>query len=191
MALAALNYELQPAARTVGVASLRGWLHGNWGLLFSHPDDFASYGFESDRWLVHIEEALDNAAVRPIALTFGTAEAPRTWIAELGGATLALRDADVQRLSSLQERERSLVRAIVAASERFVMFVDESLQLRRTFLYSPGDRLPSPMELATMAARMRGARVRGAITSAPCVGIRPLGASNVVRKFEPRVLRAW
>ena len=29
--------------------SLRTWLHGNWALLFSHPDDFAYHNFETDR----------------------------------------------------------------------------------------------------------------------------------------------
>lgn len=190
MALAALNYELQQFEPAVGVASLRGWLHGNWGLLFSHPDDFASYGFEADRWLVHVEHALDASAVRPLALTFGAADAPRTWIEELGGATLALRDADVQRVSSLRERERSLVRAIVAATERFVMLIDESLQLRRTLLYSPGDRLPSPMELATMAARMRNARLHGAIEASSCARAGSLRVFEVIRTLEGRALRA-
>ncbi len=55
MALAALKYgvwQVEPhIEQAVGIASLRGWLHGSWGLLFSHADDFASYGFEADRWL--------------------------------------------------------------------------------------------------------------------------------------------
>ena len=51
MALAAHKYSawhVEPhIEHVVGIASLRGWLHGSWGLLFSHADDFASYGFEA------------------------------------------------------------------------------------------------------------------------------------------------
>ena len=168
MALAALKYgvwQVEPhIEQAVGIASLRGWLHGSWGLLFSHADDFASYGFEADRWLVHVREAFESAAVRPIALMSCDKEdfdedLLQTWIAEIDGCALALRSADVRRLSArLQGRERTLFSAIVSATTRFVMIVDESLHLRRTFAYSPGDQLPSPIELATMAARLRSAQ---------------------------------
>jgi hypothetical protein len=84
----------------------------------------------------------------------------QTWIAEIDGGALALRRADMRRLSArLQERERTLFSAIVSATTRFVMVVDESLHLRRTLAYSPGDQLPSPIELAMMAARLRRAKV--------------------------------
>jgi hypothetical protein len=86
----------------------------------------------------------------------------QTWIAEIDGGALALRSADVRRLSArLQGRERTLFSAIVSATTRFVMIVDESLHLRRTFAYSPGDRLPSPIELATMTARLRTTKIQG------------------------------
>ena len=167
MALAAHKYSawhVEPhIEHVVGIASLRGWLHGSWGLLFSHADDFASYGFEADRWLVHVRDAFESATVRPIALMSCDEEhfdenLLQTWIGDLDGGALALRWADVRRLSArLQERERTLFSAIVFATTRFVMIVDESLHLRRTFAYSPGDQLPSPIELATMAARLRSA----------------------------------
>lgn len=156
MALAALKHDAAYEASTFGIAALKGWLQGNWGLLFSHPDDFASYGFEADRWLVHVEHALADNFVRPIALTMGTSDTWRSWVAEVGGATLSLREADLQRVICLQEGERSLLRAIAGTTERFVMFIDDSLELKSTFFYSPGDRLPSPIELTSMAARMRG-----------------------------------
>lgn len=171
MALAAHAYSachIEPhIGPAIGIASLRGWLHGSWGLLFSHADDFASYGFEADRWLVHVRDAFESAAVRPIALMscdkeYFDEDLLQTWIADVDGGALALRRADVRRLSArLQERERTLFSAIVSATARFVMIVDESLHLRRTFAYSPGDRLPSPIELATMAARLRSAQSEG------------------------------
>ena len=33
---------------------LHRWLGGRWSLLFSHPEDFASHGFEADRWVVSV-----------------------------------------------------------------------------------------------------------------------------------------
>jgi hypothetical protein len=168
MALAVREYsEWYVEPQAIGVASLRGWLHGSWGLLFSHADDFASYGFEADRWLVHVQDAFESTAVRPIALMScaedeSDEELPRTWIGEMEGGALAVRRSDARRLSvRLQKRERTLFTAIVSATTRFVMIVDEALHLRRTFAYSPGDQLPSPIELATMAARLRTAEIEG------------------------------
>jgi len=68
MSYAALKYQVTAADSPLTAAALRRWLHGRWALLFSHADDFASYGFESDRWLVHVQEAFAAADVRPLAL---------------------------------------------------------------------------------------------------------------------------
>ncbi|MGH8188902.1 MAG: hypothetical protein ACREUC_20260 [Steroidobacteraceae bacterium] len=64
------------------IASLRRWLHGQWALVFSHPDDFASYGFESDRWLVHVREAFAATGVRPLALAATATSLAADWITD-------------------------------------------------------------------------------------------------------------
>jgi hypothetical protein len=136
------------------VASLRRWLHGHWALLFSHPDDFASYGFESDRWLVHVREAFAATGVRPLALAAAQTTLAADWITAAGGRTAA----------AIGEIE-------LAHCRRFVITLDDSLRARRTFYYTLQDRLPSPMDLAVAAGRLRRQCVqrsgRSATTIAP------------------------
>jgi hypothetical protein len=149
MSYAALNYDASAPDSPLPAAALRRWLHGRWALLFSHADDFAAYGFESDRWLIHVYEAFAAADVRPLALA-DRQEAG--WVTEVGGCTTTLRfDLD----------------------SRFVLTLDAALRVRRTFVYAQGDRLPSPMDLAALAREARdkaliGPRVVRDMPAIPC-----------------------
>ena len=67
-ALKLLTFGRDVPEGLLAAPALRRWLHGRWALLFSHPDDFAAYGFESDRWLVHVQEAFAATDIRPLAL---------------------------------------------------------------------------------------------------------------------------
>jgi hypothetical protein len=141
--------------------ALRRWLHGRWALLFSHPDDFAAYGFESDRWLVHVEEAFAATDIRPLALA-GRHETG--WVSAVGGCTTSLALDEIQRYPVARDsREEALRSAAFAPATRFVMTLDAALRLRRTFVYTLQDRLASPMDLAVIAQGVRdGSRARHA-----------------------------
>lgn len=174
------------ATQVIGFAALRGWLHGNWGVVFSHPEDFASYGFEADRWLVHVQDAFTDTGVRPIALTASGEPLLHSWVAGAGGVQLVLRRLKAQintSQTSIRGSDnspgRSLERALSGATSgltgRFVAIVDEALQIQRAIVYERGDRMPSPMELARMAVKLRRgaqecatsgvATTRGTVTS--------------------------
>ena len=166
---AALKYDRSvPDAIAQDAASpavaLRRWLHGRWALLFSHPDDFAAYGFESDRWLVHVEEAFAATDIRPLALA-GRHETG--WVSAVSGCTTSLELDEIQRYPVAREsREEALRSAAFEPSSRFVMTLDAALRLRRTFVYTQQDRLPSPMDLAVIAKGLRdGAKDRHAAAS--------------------------
>jgi hypothetical protein len=131
MSNAALKYDVSAPDSPLPAAAVRRWLHGRWALLFSHADDFAAYGFESDRWLVHVQEAFTAADVSPLALA-DRQEA--SWVTEVGGRTTTL---------------------AFERSARFVLTLDAGLRPRRTFVYERGDRLPSPMDLAALAREVR------------------------------------
>jgi hypothetical protein len=153
MTNAALEYDVSAPDAPLPAAALRRWLHGRWALLFSHPDDFAAYGFESDRWLVHVQEAFAATDIRPLALT---KRHEAGWVTEVGGCTTSLALSEIQRYPVMREsREAALRSAAFDPAARFVMTLDAALRLRRTFVYTQRDRLPSPMDLAALACAAR------------------------------------
>ena len=172
MSYAALKYDVTAPDSPLAAPSLRRWLHGRWALLFSHADDFAAYGFESDRWLVHVQEAFAAADVRPLALA-DRQEAG--WVTEVGGCTTTLALDEIQRYPVARDsREEELRSAAFDQSARFVMTLDTSLRLRRTFVYTQQDRLPSPMDLAALAREVRDSSFNGwaAVRSRPAIPCR-------------------
>jgi hypothetical protein len=162
MTPAALKFDVSAPDSPLPAAAVRRWLHGRWALLFSHPDDFAAYGFESDRWLVHVQEAFAATDIRPLALA-GPHEAG--WVTEVGGGTTTLALDEIQRYPVARDsREEALRCAAFGPDARFVMTLDASLRLRRTFVYKQRDQLPSPMDLAVLARGAReGARLSRAV----------------------------
>jgi len=182
MQTAALNHHPSlPEAGVPGVSvpegplsavALRRWLHGRWALLFSHPDDFAAYGFESDRWLVHVEEAFAATDIRPLAQA-GRHETG--WVTAVGGYTTSLALDEIQRYPVARaSREEALRNAAFEPATRFVMTLDSGLRLRRTFVYTQQDRLPSPMDLAVIAQGLRdGVKNRhAAVRNTPAIPCR-------------------
>lgn len=155
-ALHALGYRSSnEPRRTLPVAMVRRWLQGRWALLFSHPDDFASDGFEADRWLMQVEQAIRSAHIAVLGLA-RPHEDGESWVAQVGGAPVALRWADLRRLSGpMRTPERRLVSAVLAATTRFVLVLDDSLVLRRSYAYVDRACVPSPIELAWMAHCLR------------------------------------
>lgn len=156
MALLVLQYCEPAAVSPLSLASVRHWLRGDWGLLFSHPDDFGSYGFEADRWLVPVQQAFRAASVRPLATTSDISRDQTGWVADAGGRFVVMRDNESQRYPRWrQSPESALCAAVQDSTSRFVMTLDGSLRLRRTLTYTRRDQLPSPMGLAAIAASIR------------------------------------
>jgi hypothetical protein len=154
MAMAELKRDVHVLGK-LPVTALRRWLRGNWALLFSHADDFASYGFEADRWLVHVEEAFAAANVRPLFVA-SPGDQGAGWLSEIGGFAADLRSNEMRRYPVARgTNEYALLNAVGSATSRFVMILDDSLRLRRTFAYTIQDRLPSLIDLVGVAARVR------------------------------------
>lgn len=120
---------------------LRRWLEGRWALLFSHPEDFGSASFESDRWVVYVRDAFASLRLRPIGIGYGDGGG---WISQAGG-----------RLVPRYVLDEILPSGPLETSEHFVTIFDSTLRARRTLLYTPGDEIPCAIELAHTAAHLR------------------------------------
>lgn len=143
-------------ARLINATSLLDWLDGRWGLVFSHVDDFAVFDLEADRWLAVVKDAFAAANARPLAVMNAR---PRfaSWIEQLDGEdpTLVLDQPKNASSERLVANTAGLRGALARATSRFVMIVDESLNLRRTFAYTTADRVPSLLDLAATVVKLR------------------------------------
>lgn len=137
-----LSFCTTASAEPLSATALRRWLRNRWALLFSHPEDFASNAFESDRWLVHVEEALRHCNVAAVALATRDDDCQRSWVIDAGGCS-----ADLELARTGQSQDRC------------VAIVDPSLRVHRTFTYSALDRAPSPIDLAGIASTLRATHV--------------------------------
>jgi alkyl hydroperoxide reductase subunit AhpC len=136
--------------------SLQDWLHDKWGLLFSHPADFALTDLETDRWLAVVANAFAQRNIRAIALESGRLTYGSNWISHLHGyETAVYLDSAPESYSDETEFNAIVLSsAITRAPSRFVMAIDANLRLRRTFAYSQGDRVPSVLDFAAMIDKL-------------------------------------
>ena len=159
------SIESRPAVR-----SLQDWLSGAWGLLFSHPDDFAPNDVEADRWLVLLEQSFAVARVRPFALA--SDQNACGWLAHVNGEPINGEQARVVLAEAnylphiFDFRVHALREAIARSDSRFVIMLDDGLRLRRTFKYSLQDRLPSLFDLVAMIGQIRTRTSRPGLASA-------------------------
>jgi len=145
---------------SVGVTStsLRDWLGDRWAILFSHPDDFASYDLEMDRWLVITRQAFAERRIQPIALDSPALDPQHCWVTRVSGDNRAvlLEDPTQQHLDgSIDSQALVLREAIDGMSQRFALIIDNTLHIQKVFTYSVPSKLPSPLELLGWADALR------------------------------------
>jgi hypothetical protein len=145
---------------------LRAWLKEEWLILFSHPGDFVRCELELDRWLAVIQRSFAGSRVKPLELLpahAGVAEG--SWITQVSGDARHVRLAEVLSGSSnARDLRLYALREEIAALDRrrFVMILDDSLRIRRTYAYSALTEVPSPLEFLGWAA---AARAKSAATA--------------------------
>lgn len=150
-------------------SELRRWLRRDWALVFSHPEDFASYGFEADRWIAHVEEAFKAHRIRAVALS---RHPDYSWVTQIEGRAAAI---DLK----------------VGPTTRFVAIVDGSLRVQRTFAYEPHDRLPSLLDLPAVAAAQRDTQERFKHADHVLHFVAATAALLLGALAAPRLLRAF
>lgn len=146
--------------------SLRSWLGDSWALLFSHPRDFVRCELEMDRWLSVLQRTFAASRIKPLQLLSTSAQALEgSWIGEVSGDASLVPLFDVREaLSNACDLQAYALREAIGAlgRRRFVMLVDDSLRIRRTYAYSALADVPSPLEFVGWAA---AARAKSAATA--------------------------
>jgi hypothetical protein len=135
------------------VPTLRDWLAGQWGLIFSHPEDFQETGLalEQDRWLVVLAQEFRAAGVRPLTCQPRSGRADASWVSKLTDDQWFVQlEGEVADLAARQLRSE-----ISAIDSRFVLVIDERLRRRGLLPYRPGSRRLSPLDLIASVAALR------------------------------------
>ncbi len=151
----AASTRLRPPVQALHSArpspALRDWLGGQWGLIFSHPEDFQESGLEQDRWLIVLSQEFIAAGARPLACPDKAGRADASWVSELTG------DHRVVELEgSIADLAARQLRAEMGTLEsRFVLVVDENLRRRGLLPYQPGRGRLSPLDLIVSVSAMR------------------------------------
>jgi hypothetical protein len=131
--------------------TLREWLAGDWGMLFSHPEDFQDRSLEQDRWLTIVREEFHACGVKPLACATRVARRDASWVGAVIADWRTLHiDGAVADLPARQLRAE-----IAALHSRFVLLVDANLRRRAALPYQPGRAQLSPLDLAASVSALR------------------------------------
>ena len=112
---------MQPSSIIRHATDARRRLAGDWGLLFSHPEDFEEGGIERDRWIEMLRAAFREAPVLPLVLEPGHCEARTAWVwsidsrngyvgASFDPRDLSVRVAPTRRCASARAQGRGVRR---------------------------------------------------------------------------------
>jgi alkyl hydroperoxide reductase subunit AhpC len=138
-------FGLTHSAETVPNASaLPEWLGDDWALLFSHPGDFSSDGFECDRWLSILHDEFQHRGVRPVALGRSASQRDRSWVSEV-----IADDALLTLESPAQHAAADSLRQLLENIDgHYVFIIDSDLECQGIQKYrrSSAERL-SPLDL--------------------------------------------
>lgn len=148
--------ELADGGSVGSSVSLREWLDGRWGILFSHPDDFIHCELELERWLEIVGNAFRHARIRPLALSRRTCPIDRGWVSQLSGddCSVSLHER-MNGGASLDFHSYRLRACLEGIDQRFAMIIDPSPSQRRTLLYGGAGKPASPLDLIGLACRLR------------------------------------
>ena len=118
------------------VMTLRDWLQGQWGLVFSHPADFAPHSSTPPGFTTCIADDLLAAGIKPLVFSTSLEQLPESWFDH------ALNDDSVVLLANHDARvldlaECALASQLAALNRPFVLILDDRGRCRTTLTYAP------------------------------------------------------
>lgn len=134
-----------PSHRTM---RLREWLDGQWGIVYSNPEDFAPHPSTPRGFVSRLAGEFERYCVKPIALGTEISAAPHSWLdIAMEDHSLVIVDADGVDEPVIDLAERALAMKIAGIDSRFVMILDANGRCRSTIHYRPR-RIDRPRTLA-------------------------------------------
>lgn len=163
--------DCRSSDRATALPTLRTRLQSGWALLFSHPNDFARYDLESDRWLSVMQRSFEDRNVRAVTVTRDATVRDQSWVSQLceQREMLCLESKVDGSADMIDLRARSLQDHLESTGRRFVMLVDSLLGLRKTFVYETRTGLPSPLDFLAWVDTLNKAALSRVAVSAPAV----------------------
>jgi thioredoxin-dependent peroxiredoxin len=130
----ALNADTRPHR----VMRLREWLDGQWGILYSNPEDFAPHPSTPRGFVSRLAGEFEQYNVKPIALGSEVGAAPQSWLdVAMEDNSLVIVDADGVDEPVIDLAERALAMKLAEIDGRFVMILDAHGRCRSTINYRP------------------------------------------------------
>jgi alkyl hydroperoxide reductase subunit AhpC len=153
--MATLCLDIGSEVRTT--PELYDWLAGDWGLLFSHPEDFQYQGPEPVRQLDILRDQFRICSVRPIAVMGDDNTRERSWVDELqqDWGFVRLREPSAGAWDPVSVGARALCGELLTLQPRYVLIVDSFLKHRAVLRYAPGRCTVSTLDLLTSIDALR------------------------------------
>lgn len=140
----ALHADIRPHR----VKRLREWLDGRWGILYSHPEDFAPHPSTPRGFIARLAGEFDHCNAKPIALGKDVGAAPESWLnIASDDDSLVIIDMDGVDAPVIDLAERALALQLAEREGRFVMVLDPNGRCRSTINYQPR-RIDRPRTLS-------------------------------------------
>lgn len=155
----ASRHGLNADARAHRVLRLREWLDGQWGILYSNPEDFAPHPSTPRGFVSRLAAEFEQCNVKPIVLGNELGAAPESWLdIAMEDRSLVSVDPDGIDEPVIDLAERALAVKLAAIDGRFVMILDANGRCRSTINYRPRriDRPRTLTDILTMVEVLQG-----------------------------------
>ena len=143
------------------IVPLSAWLDGNWGAVFSNPNDFAPAPTTPSGYITCIAQAVLAARIKPIAFNRSLDLPPSSWLDHaINDDSLVVLNNDGEDVIDLAEY--TLAAHLDGLRQSFVSLIDERGRVRMTVKYRPLESERSMADVIELVTALREGSVRQA-----------------------------